>query len=456
MNLLLVYPPFCTPAAPPYSITNIYAFLKAQGMEDVAVLDLNIKFHGRRFLRFREYFCRINETYDAGTYSKITSEFREESKEVYGTSNNAVVDGGLPELFGELFTEVILNKPDTVALSIVYSSQAFYALALIGELKKIGITTIIGGPAVNEKLRRAADYCFPDKVAFYEHLSGEKFTGNSECALDFAIYDMREYFVPDIVLPLKTSSTCYYKQCAYCSHYDAGKYCEYDLGRIKQTIELAINALGARHFFLVDEMIPKKRLLDLSYIFKEYHVSWTCQLRPTAELDFETLKILRASGLKMIMWGVESGNERVLAMIRKGTRVNDIEQVLMDAHNAGIKNVAYILFGFPSETSVEFLDTINMLKKNSKSIDLVSTSIFGLQKDTLIYRNPASFGVRNIKLTERTVLDPQITYDVESGLSAKEAKLLRKKYRRTIEDTDKFPRSMNFWREHMICIISKQ
>ena len=62
------------------------------------------------------------------------------------------------------------------------------------------------------------------------------------------------------------------------------------------------------------------------------------------------------------MWGVESGNDRVLELINKGTNVKDIEKVLEDSHNVGIKNIAYILFGFPTEIKEEFLDTIEFLK----------------------------------------------------------------------------------------------
>ena len=55
-KVLLVYLPFCTPASPPYSITNLYAFLKANYEGKVEVLDLNLEFHKLKFPEYQKYF----------------------------------------------------------------------------------------------------------------------------------------------------------------------------------------------------------------------------------------------------------------------------------------------------------------------------------------------------------------------------------------------------------------
>ena len=117
------------------------------------------------------------------------------------------------------------------------------------------------------------------------------------------------------------------------------------------------------------------------------------------------------------------------------------------------RNVAYILFGFPGETKEELLETIEFLEENDKNIDLVSTSIFGLQKGTLIFKNPRDFGITKIMEEERTILDPKISYEVNEGLTQKDAEKLRKGYRRTLEKMNKYPKRMNFFREHMFCSL---
>ncbi len=168
------------------------------------------------------------------------------------------------------------------------------------------------------------------------------------------------------------------------------------------------------------------------------------------EFTLPLLKELHDSGLKMIMWGVESGNDRILKLMNKGTSRKCIEQVLKDSHDAGIKNIVYMMFGFPTETKEEFKETIDFLSRNSEYIDLVSTSVFGLQKGTEVFSNPSKFGISKITETPRTVLEPRIEYEVSSGLSKEEAEKLRQSHKRTLEKLDKFPKVMNFFREHML------
>jgi len=357
-----------------------------------------------------------------------------------------VINNEKPGQLNDLIKKIKDKKPDIVAFSIVYSSQAFYAYALIKELK--GIITIVGGPSVNEKLENISTIKLNNEIELLNYIKKtEKF--KLEFPLDFSIYNLNEYFTPRPIIPLKTTSTCYYKQCTFCTHFSKTPYYEFPLDKIKETIIKS----KQKYFFLIDDMIPTKRLLELAATLKPLNIFWTCQLRPTKDLTYETLKKLRESGLTMLMLGIESGNQRILNLINKGTNKEDIAKVLEDSHNAWIKNIAYMLFGFPTETKDEFLETIEFLKDNEKNIDLVSTSIFGLQKGTVIYNNPEKFGITEITEEPRTILGPKLSYKVKSGLTQKQAKELRQNYKRTIEKINKYPHEMNFFREHMFCLV---
>jgi radical SAM superfamily enzyme YgiQ (UPF0313 family) len=417
MKILFVYPPFCTPASPPYSITNLHSKIESE------VLDLNLEFHKLKFPIYKDYFQGEIENYE-----QIAKEYQQVSGRTYAKNNRKVINNKKPELFDELLQIIKNKKADIIAFSVVYSSQTFYTHALLKELKN----TVVGGPAVNKKLLALTDKTLD--IPEEEH------------PLDFSSY--KDYFTPKPVIPIKSSSTCFYKQCSFCTHHKNETYKEYDLNIIKQTIIKS----KAKHFFFIDDMIPTNRLLKIAEMIKPLNVKWTCQLRPTKDLTYDTLKILKESGLAFIMWGVESGNNRILKLINKGTNTRDIQTVLKDSHKAGIKNMTYILFGFPTETKDEFLDTIYFLKKNNKYIDLITTSIFGLQKGTNIYNNPKKYHI-TIQEEERTLLEPKITYKVSTGLTQKQVKELRKKYKNTIEQINKFPKSMNFFREHMLLSI---
>jgi len=438
-NILLIYPPFCTPASPPYSITNLYSFLKANSDHNIEVLDLNLEFHKLKFPKYQKYYQKK----DWKDYDKVTKEYSKISRNTYSDNNKGIVKKQKPEFFKELIDKIKQKKPDIIVFSIVYSSQVFYAHSIIKELK---IKSIVGGPSVNKILAKSAK-TLNNEIELLEYL-GDK-AKIFKTPLDFSIYNLKEYFTPYPVIPIKTCSTCYYKGCTFCTHFNRQKYFEFDLNIIKKSI---INS-KQKYFFLIDDMLSKKRLLEFAKTVKPLNIKYTCQLRPTKDLDFETLKKLRESGLTMIMWGVESGNDRILSLIRKGTNKKDIQKVLTDSHNAGIKNIVYMIFGFPTETKDEFLETIEFLKKNEKNIDLVSVSVFGLQKDTEIYNNPEKFRIKKIFHEKRTLLEPKITYELETGLTQQQANKLREKYKKTIEKINKYPKTMNFFREHMFCLI---
>ncbi len=425
MKILLVYLPFCTPVSPPYSLTNLHAFLTHNSSAEIKVLDLNIKYHALKFPDAQKYFQSRNWE----DYEKFATQYHQKTKEVYTENNKKVVNGELPEYFDELLQEIKDQKPDLVAFSIVYSSQAFYAHALLQNLE---CTTVVGGPCVNDKLQ--ADHHFKNEIEFLNFIEKKKHDEITfNFPLDYSIYNLEEYFVPSTVIPLKTSSTCYYQQCTFCAHYANVPYMEYPIENISKTIEKS----GKKHFFLIDDMIPVKRLLKLS---KVINGKWGCQLRPTKEFTKEVLKKLYDNGLTFVLWGVESGSQKVLDKIKKGTNVKDIEQVLSNSSSVGIKNVTYIMFGFPGETEEDFVKTINFIERND--IDLVSTSTFGLQKGTPVYENFREYGITSIQEKERTVLEPKICYTMKNKLDVKK---LRKKY----PIKNKYPKSLNFFREHL-------
>lgn len=450
-KILLVYMPFCTPASPPYSLTYLSSFLKANCSEQVEVLDLNILFHKLKFPDYQKYYQDSSQWAD---YDARTAEYKRVTATTYSENNKRVVAGEKPEFFDVLFQEIRDKKPDIVAFSIVYSSQAFYASAILQEIKKAlpHVVTVLGGPAANEKLIPLANHFLSNELQLLQLLLGKEIGHDAvkhAIAPDFSVFLLEDYFTPHPVIPLRTSTTCYYQQCTFCSHYNKTKYSEFPIDAIRETIITS----KQKYFFFIDDMIPRQRLLELAAMLQPLQVTWACQLRPTRDMDAAALQQLKNSGLSFIMWGVESGNDRILQLMKKGTNTKDVAHVLADSHAAGIKNIAYVLFGFPTETKEEFLDTVQFLKKNEQNLDLLSLSVFGLQKGTPVYTHPELFGVTKITEKERTVLEPTILYDVQGGLTQEQASMLKKKYKKTFDSINKYPKTMNFFREHMICLI---
>ncbi len=509
-KILLVYPPFCTPASPPYSIAYLCSFLKNNCDLEIEVLDLNIMFHSLKYPSYQHFF---QDSSGWDWYETKASEYNKLTTQDYADNNKKIRQGGKPALFSQMLEKIKEKDADIVAFSIVYSSQAFYANILLSELKdrvlelerhdakthkqahepeddfsmekeshgydfdavslennpkkivtgskvmdgstpkkadsnsKI-IRTIVGGPAVNEVLTSKADYFLKNEIELLENITGKEVDHASlklDFAIDFSCFEPKNYFVPQMVVPLKTSTTCYHKGCTFCSHYAKVPYAEYSLDAISRTVKDS----KAKCFFLIDDMIPALRLLKLAAIFGPLGVRWGCQLRPTKEFTFDVLKKLHDCGLDFVIWGVESGSDRVLKAMKKGTNSSDVSLVLENSSKAGIKNICYIMFGFPTETKEEFLETISFLQGNASSIDLVSTSVFGLLSGTPMHMDPSLYGISEIVEEKRMLLGPKLSYTVSSGLTQQEAKDLRDNYKRTLEKMNRFPKSMNFFREHV-------
>ncbi|MFA6088696.1 MAG: B12-binding domain-containing radical SAM protein [Candidatus Woesearchaeota archaeon] len=448
-NILLLYPPFCTPASPPYSITNIASFLK-ENLNDtfnVNLFDANVFCHVKIFKEYHDYIKNeTKENINFEEYEKKTKEYRKISDETYSKNTKKVIGGENPVLFDEIILEIIKKKPNIVCISVVYSSQVPYTFALLKELKKRNIKTIIGGPAVSEKIIEQADIFLKNKEELFVYISENKEIKEKTCVLDFSSYNLEKYFLKEIVYPVKTTNSCPYKKCAFCTHHQSEKYFEFDLGKIKDTIKKN----NQKYLFITDDMLTKKRIIELSEILEPLNVKWMCQLSPKNDFDFGTLKKLHTSGLRVIMWGMESGSDKILTLMKKGTNKKDIENVLLHSHKAGIINVTFTMFGFPNETKEDFLETIEFLKKNEENIDLICTSIFGLQKNSDVFNNPENYNVLNIKTKKRTLLDESISYELLTGLSQEEASDFRRKYKKTVEKINKFPKEMNHFREHLL------
>jgi len=468
IKLLLVYTPFCTPSIMPYSISNLKGFLATNLEIEVKCLDLNAKFHR---LRFKEIYTALKkpdlmEGNGPGEYPELLEKFDTQSRPVYKENNSRVSAGGKPDCFDEMLALILKEKPDIVAFSLVYNSQCFYAKALMDSLLEKGIKILIGGPADTSKLSQ--DFRFiHDEHELSEYLMKEHNLKPKKKAVlrpggksgapeplhvpDFSDYDSEDYLTKELIIPIKASSGCCYRQCAFCTHHRYIKYQELELGLVKKTIMES----GAKRIFFIDDLIPTQRLMELAKMVEPLGITWAAQLRPTKDL-LGRFDALYKSGARALFWGVESGSARILKLMKKGTSPADAAAVLKESHKAGIRNTLFIMFGFPGETRAEFLETIDFLKANSEYIDLISTSNFGLQKGSYVYEHPEEFGITPIEGSGRSILAASINYTMNNklgsatGLDKEAARRLKSRHMSTIKGIEKLPRVMNYFKEQVM------
>jgi radical SAM superfamily enzyme YgiQ (UPF0313 family) len=94
---------------------------------------------------------------------------------------------------------------------------------------------------------------------------------------------------------------------------------------------------------------------------KPLGVVWSCSSR--ANVNFETLKLMKECGLRVLMVGYESGNQEILDRIKKGIRLEQAREFTRNCHQLGIKIHGTFILGLPVETPETIEQTINYAKE---------------------------------------------------------------------------------------------
>ena len=85
-------------------------------------------------------------------------------------------------------------------------------------------------------------------------------------------------------------------------------------------------------------------------------ITWSCNAK--ANVPYETLKIMKDNGLRLLLVGYESGNQDILVNIKKGIRLDIARQFTRDCHNLGILIHGTFIVGLPGETNETIEETI--------------------------------------------------------------------------------------------------
>ncbi|MHB1565181.1 MAG: hopanoid biosynthesis associated radical SAM protein HpnJ [Acidiferrobacter sp.] len=90
-------------------------------------------------------------------------------------------------------------------------------------------------------------------------------------------------------------------------------------------------------------------------------VTWSCNAK--ANVRYETLKIMRENGLRLLLVGYESGNQKILNNVKKGVRLDIARRFAKDCHTLGITIHGTFILGLPGETRETIEETIRFAKE---------------------------------------------------------------------------------------------
>jgi len=166
---------------------------------------------------------------------------------------------------------------------------------------------------------------------------------------------------------LTVAHGCYWKKCAFC---DVGldyiqRYEPAPAKLLADRIDALIEETGESGFHFVDEAAPPSRLVDLALelLDRGRVISWWGNIRFEESFFPDLCRLLAASGCIAVTGGMEVASDRLLALMEKGIDVAQVARAAAAFTRAGIMVHAYLMYGFPSETVRETIESLERVRQ---------------------------------------------------------------------------------------------
>lgn len=160
---------------------------------------------------------------------------------------------------------------------------------------------------------------------------------------------------------------CYWGKCTFCDiSLDYIKLYEPVAAEILcNRMEEIIRETGENGFHFVDEAAPPAlmRALAMEIIRRKLVVSWWTNVRFEKSFTTDLCILLKASGCIAVSGGLEVASDRLLKLIDKGITVEQVAIVNRNFTEAGIMVHAYLMYGFPTQTAQETIDSLEMVRQ---------------------------------------------------------------------------------------------
>ncbi len=164
---------------------------------------------------------------------------------------------------------------------------------------------------------------------------------------------------------------CYWGKCTFCDiSLDYIKLYEPIAAKtIVDRMEILIATTQETGFHFVDEAAPPAlmREVALEIIKRKLVVTWWTNIRFEKNFSAGLCYLLKKSGCIAVTGGLEVASDRLLKLIDKGVTVEQVAIVTQNFKNAGILVHAYLMYGYPTQTIQETIDSLEMVRQMFKN-----------------------------------------------------------------------------------------
>ena len=183
--------------------------------------------------------------------------------------------------------------------------------------------------------------------------------------------NIRNYRIGPQLYPfvdLFTGRGCPWGKCTFCLWPNTinrgSSYRTRSIGNVLAELRFVSEKLPfVKEVFIQDDTMPGWRAREMSHAIIEdgLKITWSCYSR--ADKDYETLKLMKQAGCRLLQVGYESSSLQILENVRKGLTPEIMERFTEDANRVGLKILADFIFGLPGESKETIKATIRWAKK---------------------------------------------------------------------------------------------
>ncbi|HZL63369.1 MAG TPA: radical SAM protein, partial [Thermoleophilia bacterium] len=175
---------------------------------------------------------------------------------------------------------------------------------------------------------------------------------------DYIRFGRRRYGAS--ITTVMSTRGCPYR-CEFCSNVVFGaSYRERSPGNVLDEVEQALG-LGYERISFADDVFTldarRVRAICEEIGRRGLRFGWEC-LGRVDTFDGETARAMKQAGCFRIFFGIESGNDDVLALMNKKTTAAEARAAVECAHRAGLDVGAFFIVCYPGETDETVLDTL--------------------------------------------------------------------------------------------------
>ena len=379
-------------------------------------------------------------------------------------------------LLGLLDAKMTTYLPDLVCLTVPFPGNLVGALLCGKHIKQHypGVRVVLGGGYANTELRSLAEPRLFEYVDFVslddgeaplrsllEHIRGNRpqqhlkrtFLRNADGRVIYANgandkdVPQREVGTPDysdlaldtylsvieVANPmhrlwsdgrwnkLTLAHGCYWGKCSFCDislDYIA-RYEPVTAHLLCNRIEELVAQTGQHGFHFVDEAAPPALMRDLALeiIRRRLTVVWWTNIRFESAFTADLCQLLKLSGCIAVSGGLEVASDRLLTRMQKGVTVAQVARVANHFTTVGIMVHAYLMYGFPTQTAQETIDSLEMVRQLF-TVGVVQSGFwhrFAMTAHSPVGLHPARFDVQRVGPEPGPFADNDLDHDDPLG-----------------------------------------